>query len=265
MFQLKKRAPDVIMWTMAFLRRIQLAALAVIFTFSPPTTLFGQQSLQAEDILKKYGLFKPDMTAQDYNAAGFRVYQKKNYREAAALFDEAIQLDGKHVLAHYNYACTLSLLFGREGKKAVTPAEIFHHLYVSLRLDPSRRRKALTDRDFDAVRDMIDFKVVTADPAKPVTQTIKARFTGAGALEYELSVHFTAEDGKALSFSDPDRIFKKANLYSVETNEAGFPLYEANKGNVGRVYMLDIRWIMESSDWSGMVHAVPRVLSINER
>ena len=225
------------------------------------TFAYSAEYRTADMILKEYGLFKPDMSAQDYNVAGFLIYQKKNYEDASTVFYEAIEKDDNHVLAHYNYACTLSLMYKTDREK-VTPAEIFHHLYTSISLDKSRRQKALKDSDFDPVRSMMDFKVVTADPDKPIIEEVRLKYKGVGAVEYDLSVYFEDSNGNPYSFSDNEGVFSKAGLYSSKVNEAGFPEYSENDSKVGNYYDVTFKWDMAGNGWSGMVHATRVVILI---
>ena len=237
--------------------------LCLLLAMFWPVALLAQQGATAESVLKKHGLSRTKMTAQGYNVAGYRVYQKNRFREAAVLFRKALELNENHVLANYNLACCLSRLRGEEGAKSrIDTDEIFHHLYTSIHRDPGRRLKALADKDFDPVRETVEFRTATADPARPVTATIRARFKTVSALEYKLAVHFQDEKGKELMLSDEDEILRRAGLYTVKADEAGMPIYRVNKKKIGDWYVITFRYVMQESDDSGMWHATEQVSSI---
>jgi hypothetical protein len=67
--------------------------------------------------LLKYGLIVDMASSQSLNRAGYGLYEKKEYAEAARFFREAAYVDISNVYAHYNLACSLSLLKDGLSKK----------------------------------------------------------------------------------------------------------------------------------------------------
>jgi hypothetical protein len=58
----------------------------------------------------EYGLTVDMKNSQSLNSAGYGLYEKKDYAGAARFFREAAYVDISNVYAHYNLACSLSLL-----------------------------------------------------------------------------------------------------------------------------------------------------------
>jgi hypothetical protein len=109
--------------------------------------------------------------ARERNTEGFRLYKKKQYREAVKLFNDAMDLDSKNATAHYNTACAM-VLFNEtahsdvmvKGAAETDPDSgeclncyksqlIRQEINFSLELEPGRRARALTDPDFKSVGD----------------------------------------------------------------------------------------------------------------
>jgi len=84
------------------------------------------------------------------NNKAMEFYERGEYEEASRLFRQAVDHDPKHFLAHYNLACTLTLLKdqGRENSWE----EIYHHLVLSVALSPSRWKRVLEDPDLQTFR-----------------------------------------------------------------------------------------------------------------
>jgi tetratricopeptide (TPR) repeat protein len=80
------------------------------------------------------------MSAVQLNTSGFKLYQAKKFEEASVYFKAAFAKDPNHSLAHYNYACVLSIL--KKDKD-----EIFEHLMYSFFLNPDLRKDYFSDAD----------------------------------------------------------------------------------------------------------------------
>ncbi len=110
------------------------------------------------------------------NAAGMKAYQAKKYPEAIELFRKAIklgdeektgatlkeevQLTRTRALAHFNLACTLALA-RKAGKVCDFDAyrsTITEEVEQSIRIDPNRLEKALSDADLTGIRDTLAFQ-----------------------------------------------------------------------------------------------------------
>jgi tetratricopeptide (TPR) repeat protein len=199
-------------------------------------------------ILFDYGLYKPDMTAKDYNAAGFSLYEMKKYEEAARLFQAAAGKDDQYVLAHYNLACTVGLLL-REGKKIEDYHDRFalDELGYAIHLDPALREKAGTDRDLEALWNMDEFKALTADPDNPYTVTKVFTFKNVSSLEGDVSLIFTDENGKECYFDAAGKGFDQFDFYTVKAGEIGPPDVTFNPQMVGKRFRIEYGWAMGSN------------------
>jgi hypothetical protein len=102
-------------------------------------------------ILEAEGTFEEGMKAQDFNAAGFRLYKRQEYRKAELLWRQAIALDPEYVLPIYNLACALTLQMGEEASPNHLQ-EITALLHQTLALAPERIEKITLDSDLDSYR-----------------------------------------------------------------------------------------------------------------
>jgi hypothetical protein len=108
--------------------------------------------------------------AMTLNTQGFRLYRQGKLPDALSLFQQAIQADPTHAMAHYNYAATLGVL---RKKKQICPYDaykttIVQHLSQAVALDPQRRERMKQDADFSDVRDTLGYqKLLGLDPKKP--------------------------------------------------------------------------------------------------
>lgn len=106
------------------------------------------------------------------NTLGYRCYKAGLLPEAAHLFRLAVRVDGNHALAHYNLACTLSLL-RRKGQVCEHDAyvsTILHHLERSVAIDPKRRTRMREDADLEEVRDSLRYRLLDGARQDDVTQ-----------------------------------------------------------------------------------------------
>lgn len=110
------------------------------------------------------------LTADHLNAFGMRCHKKGRFLESAHFFGLAISKDPKHALAHYNLACALARLREQGAVPCNDPStmaeDIAHHLRTSVTLDKQRAVRARTDRDLDAVRSILAFRLIYMDPPK---------------------------------------------------------------------------------------------------
>lgn len=94
-------------------------------------------------------------SAKEYNSAGFKLYKKKDYLSAIKNFRVAIEKDSNYVLAYYNLACCLSIIYNDEK---IDSSDIIFALEKTFDLVPKRSIKARKDSDFDNVRNLSWFK-----------------------------------------------------------------------------------------------------------
>jgi len=124
-------------------------------------------------LLTENSLYKANMTAQDYNAAGMFFYNRRSWTEAELMFSMAVKTDKNHVLACYNLTCVWSIQlnqFNNDRQKYNEVLEedigtpvVFGYLSRAITLDPARGIRARQDADFDNLRkyDPILFDTVT--------------------------------------------------------------------------------------------------------
>lgn len=87
-----------------------------------------------------------------YNDTGFRHHKKGEWARAADLFLKATWADPKAKLPPYNLACAWARLNDERTKDA---------LAVAIERDPSAKARALTDADFESVKDSAWFRALT--------------------------------------------------------------------------------------------------------
>ena len=71
----------------------------------------------------------------ELNRQGYIAYTRKEYADATELFDKAIRADEVNCFAHFNKACTLSLMYGRGERDFEILEEIIRHLALAAALD----------------------------------------------------------------------------------------------------------------------------------
>ena len=113
-------------------------------------------------------------TAKELNAAGMDKYKAKQFVEAIALFQQAIDKGEKEAplstrekvernktiaLAHFNHACAQSLLrkAGRVCDGDSYRSAITGHLEKSVLLDPNRLDRVVADKDLESIRDTLAY------------------------------------------------------------------------------------------------------------
>ncbi|MBD0389988.1 MAG: tetratricopeptide repeat protein, partial [Nostoc sp. C3-bin3] len=90
--------------------------------------------------------------ADAYVGRGLANYKQGNYTQAIADYDQALKLQPKLAEAYYNKACAYSL------KKEIKAAS--ENLQRAIDLDAKYRKYALTDSDFDNIRQDKQFRVL---------------------------------------------------------------------------------------------------------
>lgn len=116
--------------------------------------------------------------ARSLNTEGFRLYKEGDLIPAARRFYCATQAAPRYAMAHYNYACVLSLFTANAFEKdkctcddTYTPA-IEQHLTAAIRLDANRRARMLTDADFEAIRELPFYRRLAIPPGLPLEQVL---------------------------------------------------------------------------------------------
>ena len=94
------------------------------------------------------------------NTSGFRAYKKKKFGLAAELFNKSVKADKTYAQAHYNLACTLSLLRakGHVCEHDATQTTIIYHINKAIALNKKWIKKALKDKDLIAVHRTLGFQ-----------------------------------------------------------------------------------------------------------
>lgn len=134
--------------------------------------------------------------SKELNNRGMARYEEGDYTGASELFLEAVEADETNYLAHYNLACTMTLLrkdcnprdFDPEGKYSfnIRMDSILEHLRKAAELDAGRKRRMLEDPDLNAVHTALEFHLIagrnldtTAD-ARIILQEVLWRIDFAG-------------------------------------------------------------------------------------
>jgi hypothetical protein len=147
-----------------------------------------------EASMVQYGLTVDMENSQSLNSAGYGLYEKKDYAGAVRFFREAAYVDISNVYAHYNLACSLSLLrdsiwadpkkemsydmgiftdhyaavyqlyepddtyYDQPKSDEICRQEIFDHLALACLLDGRYLEKAFADQDLAGLRNTLRFK-----------------------------------------------------------------------------------------------------------
>ncbi len=102
-------------------------------------------SLQAEKI-------------DELNAKGLYHLNKGNYEKSLEAFQKVLQLDPNNSFAHYNLACSLSILLEKNYCENIDKIpEIYKHIQKAVKLKPSYKKKMLKDPDFTPLQKELKF------------------------------------------------------------------------------------------------------------
>ncbi len=122
-------------------------------------------------LLEESGAKRP--TASAMNNSGFEEYKKKNYEKALRYFRCAASLDPKHAISRYNYAATRAIQPpGEDGVDCEGPGEILEKLSEAIRLDPSRKARALKDPDFANLQGLSFFRLLSGTLSLEKTEAL---------------------------------------------------------------------------------------------
>ncbi len=91
-----------------------------------------------------------------YNNLGHNLYVLRKFENAIPYFTKAIENNADYAKAYYNRSCCKVLMKDAEAG--------LDDLQSAIRLDPSRRVKALQDEDFEALRESPRFQALVAEP-----------------------------------------------------------------------------------------------------
>jgi hypothetical protein len=94
--------------------------------------LRDEQVILLNDYSIKNNIAVDIQNSESLNSAGFGLYERKEYAEAIRFFREAAYLDPTNVYAHYNLACTLSLLRDSIWADPESDINYFEYVYAEL-------------------------------------------------------------------------------------------------------------------------------------
>jgi len=86
------------------------------------------------------------------NVFGYRLYQKKLYKEAVQKFKASIKAKPTHYVAYYNLACTYALLKNTTGSITYLKKLLYFWKIKKQRNARYYLKRIKNDRDFDAIR-----------------------------------------------------------------------------------------------------------------
>jgi hypothetical protein len=113
-------------------------------------------------------------SALELNQTGNELYILKDCERAAFFFGAATEKDSSLIVAHYNLARMLSLLYGQ--KKTDDLNLIIRHLHLTWRLDPAYRIKMKTDAALNPIRSAPAYRQWVAQLDKQEFAILSARF-----------------------------------------------------------------------------------------
>jgi tetratricopeptide (TPR) repeat protein len=121
---------------------------------------------------------KAAASADAFNAFGMRCPTLGHFKESVRLFNWAVQVDPKHVLAHYNLACAYAQARERFGPCDMGGIDmVLVHLQKAIELDPKRAKRVATDLDLDSVRDYFNVRLLSRGAPTTATE-MAALFDG---------------------------------------------------------------------------------------
>jgi tetratricopeptide (TPR) repeat protein len=131
--------------------------------FTPQATADGPKKPEVEE-KKARKRYRPHSVSKDAAAASMKtrnkamaLYEKKNYRGATEVLDQALQLDPGNVQALYDMACCYGLL----GDKANAVEYLLRLGDIGSKESLVKLKKARTDKDFAEFRDDPEYKRAT--------------------------------------------------------------------------------------------------------
>jgi hypothetical protein len=250
-----------------------------------------------DKLLRENNLYKENMTAQDYNAAGMFFYEKKLWNEAELMFSRAIYIDSNYAIAYYNLACIYSIQltdyysqlesepFSRHNEillESNTPAMIFAHLDASIDIDPDRGSKARQDSDFDNLRtfDPILFDAITLPEEQWAVHRYDGKFMDIFRFEGDIRLYFVEPDyqgewdidshedysarffEQSTSFDGHQELFRNLNLYSTKDENYG----EINKEKIGKRCIIEYVYMARGSEYVGgrSLYKYQKIVSVKE-
>jgi tetratricopeptide (TPR) repeat protein len=97
-------------------------------------------------------------SAREFNSRGFELYKQGHYEDALEFFRKSFEADDSYHYAHYNYACTCSILLSQDVCMYGEYLEdIFEHLQKTVQLKPEYKSKIRRDKDLTALRQFYQF------------------------------------------------------------------------------------------------------------
>lgn len=107
-------------------------------------------------------VFSQTVASKKLNSTGFDFYKAKNYKQAASSFAQSIEVDPTNYIAHFNLACTYSILTTlHENCDVNYYAKAIKALEKCFELDSKKtKNKAIKDSDFDGIRNEYEFNVL---------------------------------------------------------------------------------------------------------
>lgn len=159
-----KQFPLLLLLTISFITSCEKD---VDIAETQPITIEEQSTQNADaesiNLIRDYPIVE-NISAIEWNNQGFEAYEKGNFIDAATLFTRSIAADSSYLYAHYNLACTLSLLF--ESGVINDYNEIIEELQICIALDPKSitldeswsYNRIREDSDLEAIRQIFDIE-----------------------------------------------------------------------------------------------------------
>ncbi len=154
-------------------KQIMFLSVFIMMAFisiANPQETYNSEDFSSEDICMKCKSNIPpaekNNTAKALNALGMKEYRSGNLLEAARYFKCSTLEDDNFALSHYNFACMLSLLRGKDrdicNRDYVD--DIKEHLIKSIQIDKNRRQRLSEDSDFENVCYFYFFRLLELNP-----------------------------------------------------------------------------------------------------
>ena len=239
------------------------------------------------NLLIKNNLYKDNMSAQDYNAAGIYFYEKRLWHEAELMFSMAIYKNSRHILANYNLACVYSIQLNnyypnKDGYnevlfQSIVPESIFYFLESSTILDPNRMVRARQDYDFNNLRkhDPELFDAITLPEEQREVYRYNVTYVSCNVFEGDIKLIFIESEyaenwqnniERRLSFDGYQELFRNLNLYYLEGELEDEMYWVENEEMIGKKFVIEYIYTPQGNNFvgGGYIFKYMKLVSIRE-
>lgn len=141
----------------------------IVFVFFVSFIFLNTDSIWAEEpsCLERAMTQAEGKSVKQINSEGFELYKQGKYEDALIYFKKSFEADEAYYRAHYNYACTVSILYARDVCGYQEDLEsVFTHLEKTVQLKPEYKTKMRKDPDLKPLRQFYRFYMIAGYDVK---------------------------------------------------------------------------------------------------